>query len=331
MLLPNRAIFGLILAVCCILTIVSGTEASSAQQLQIDRQLFFTTVRIEAFINSGVLGGGGSTGTGFIVSEVYADNKNRTFLVTCAHVIHGMSGLKIVFVARSKDGGPDYAKFIELKIDDLPTAAFLHPDPAVDIAVIPITMPLQQLEKAGTSPFYRSLNYQNSQSASDAVLSALQNVIFIGYPRGIIDAKNLSPLARRGSTATPIDLDFNGQPFFMIDAAVFNGSSGSPVFAYDDGTIRGRDNATSFGTRAVFLGMISQAYFVVEKGAVKFTSQPTAESKRGAYTDSYGLNLGLVIKERTIFELLDMWHRANRVAAPIRLKDSAATVSSPAG
>jgi hypothetical protein len=35
---------------------------------------------------------------------------------------------------------------------------------------------------------------------------------------------------RRGMTATPPQLDYCGRPTFLIDASVFGGSSGSPVF-----------------------------------------------------------------------------------------------------
>jgi len=301
---------------------LSGAETAlkDGAQLQIDRQLFFTTTRIEAFL---VEGGRKSTGTGFIVRESYSENQQRLFLVTCAHVIHGMTGLNAAFVGCKSREEPDYSKSIVLTIDDLPTKAFLHPDPSVDVAIIPITLEIDKLEKKGTPPFLRSLTYNSSLSAANVQLSSLQNIVFIGYPRGIIDTKNLSPLARRGTTATPIDLDFNGFPFFVIDASVYNGSSGSPVFAYDDGTIRGKNNETGFGTRAIFLGIISQAYFYKQEGEIKFTSIPTAESKNATYTDSYGLNLGIVIKERVIFELIELFHRSKRLPMALREIESA--------
>ncbi|MFT3756084.1 MAG: hypothetical protein QM769_09065 [Pseudoxanthomonas sp.] len=61
-------------------------------------------------------------------------------------------------------------------------------------------------------------------------LDAAESVTFISYPNGVWDSKNLLPVARRGTTASPIEVDFEGTPRFLIDASVFGGSSGSPAF-----------------------------------------------------------------------------------------------------
>ena len=65
-------------------------------------------------------------------------------------------------------------------------------------------------------------------------LNALEDIIFVGYPEGIIDQLNIVPLFRKGSTATPYFLDFESLPVFLIDATALPGSSGSPVFLVDN-------------------------------------------------------------------------------------------------
>ena len=51
------------------------------------------------------------------------------------------------------------------------------------------------------------------------------------------DQVNLIPITRTGMTATPLQLDYDGRPSFLIDASVFPGSSGSPVFVYKSGKL----------------------------------------------------------------------------------------------
>ena len=56
----------------------------------------------------------------------------------------------------------------------------------------------------------------------------------------LIDEVNNKPVVRKGITATDIRLDYNGRKEFLIDAACFHGSSGSPVFLRKMGPIKRR-------------------------------------------------------------------------------------------
>lgn len=66
-------------------------------------------------------------------------------------------------------------------------------------------------------------------------IDAIEDVFFIGYPIGLYDTYYYLPILRKGITASPIKHDWLNQPRFLIDANVFPGSSGSPVFLYDKG------------------------------------------------------------------------------------------------
>src|SRR3954471_785314 len=68
-------------------------------------------------------------------------------------------------------------------------------------------------------------------------LSAVEEILMIGYPNGLWDAVNNYPLIRRGVTAShpAVDFDVNGVPTTVIDAACFPGSSGSPVVLHNAG------------------------------------------------------------------------------------------------
>jgi len=56
------------------------------------------------------------------------------------------------------------------------------------------------------------------------------DVWFIGYPENRFDTFHNLPILRRGYIASIPKVDFNAKKLFVIDAQVFPGSSGSPVF-----------------------------------------------------------------------------------------------------
>lgn len=85
-------------------------------------------------------------------------------------------------------------------------------------------------------------------------LSANENITFTGYPGGLYDEKNKISIIRQGITATPIWNNFKGEEVFLVDAGVFPGSGGSPVFIYNQGWIHSRTILhflTDFATEGV--------------------------------------------------------------------------------
>jgi len=71
----------------------------------------------------------------------------------------------------------------------------------------------------------------------------------VGYPVGIWDSANNMPVIRRGITATHPGKDYEGKSEFMIDAACFPGSSGSPVFLFNLGSYPQKAGGIVIGTR----------------------------------------------------------------------------------
>lgn len=87
-------------------------------------------------------------------------------------------------------------------------------------------------------------------------LSAIEDVTVIGYAAGIYGEGSMAPIARRGITATPVWSNFQNKPAFLIDAGVFPGASGSPVFLHNQGSYATPSGLT-VGSRVFFIGVLS--------------------------------------------------------------------------
>lgn len=223
-------------------------------------QLLFTTVPIWAETSAGV-----SSATAFIYNVPIPgqDNQSVPLLVTNHHVIAGARRIVIEFI-EGLNGEPMKDRRIRAEID---SSFPQHVDERLDLAALAIGPLLNQLQTQGRQVFFRSIGPElvpASEVLSD--LSALEDVVFIGYPSGLRDQKNSNPLIRRGITSTPVWNDFEGQPCFLIDAGVFPGSSGSPVFILNQGSYATREGLT-IGTRLLFLGVIAQTMTRVADGA----------------------------------------------------------------
>ena len=62
-------------------------------------------------------------------------------------------------------------------------------------------------------------------------VEAATDIIVVGYPRGFYDKVNLFPIVKSGIVASRWGAGFDGQPYFLIDAKLFPGSSGSVVLS----------------------------------------------------------------------------------------------------
>ena len=86
-------------------------------------------------------------------------------------------------------------------------------------------------------------------------LSAIENIVMVGYPNGLYDAKNNYPIFRTGKTASHPAVDYNGKKEALIDVSCIPGSSGSPVFILDEGWVKCKNGSLSQGDRVYFIGI----------------------------------------------------------------------------
>lgn len=264
-------------------------------------QLFFVTVWIETETPSHV-----GVGTGFMVRHRWADNKEELFLVSNKHVIRDAKKGRF-YLLRSDGTSPMLGQKYDVEIDDFEQAWFSHPDPEVDVAVLPMAGILRQAQSHQWKIYFKCVSREIIPSKSQLEdLDAIEEVVFVGYPSGIWDTKNFLPVARRGTTATPVSVDYGGRPIFLVDASVFPGSSGSPVFICNVGGYSHRGGLV-VRSRVLFLGIVSLVYFREDDGTLNFVDIPTAVVP--AIKTRQMIDLAIVFKAQTIFETIEAFLR----------------------
>jgi S1-C subfamily serine protease len=226
----------------------------------ISTQLLFSTAPLWVQRASGEQ----AFGTAFILSLPVpaSTDQQMPFLVTNAHVVADAQRAIVDLVEREGDA-PKRGGRLRVEIEGATVTAFT--DAPNDLAIVPIGGLLNELEQGGRPVFFRSVSADlipTEQALSD--LAAMEEVTFIGYPSGLYDEHNLSPIIRRGITATPAWNDFQGQRAFLIDAGVFPGSSGSPVFILNQGAYP-TPGGLVVGHRLLFMGVLTEAILRTEQ------------------------------------------------------------------
>jgi S1-C subfamily serine protease len=230
------------------------------------------------------------------------DKGTMTVLLTNKHVVKGATRATIYMSRQDNDGRPIFGNFNRWHLPDFHQSIVEHPDPAVDLVAFPIGAALMQMQQAGTIPFFRAFQLNDIPSQEQVQsLTAIEDVLMIGYPTGIWDEKNNLPIVRRGITATPYAVDYNGRAEFVIDAACFPGSSGSPIVIANQGSYAMNDGGISLGSRLHLLGLLWGGPQFTAEGRIIVKPVPT--SAMPVSLSQIPTNLGYCIKARMIRDL----------------------------
>lgn len=246
-------------------------------------------------------------GTVFAYSSRGFDRRDpqAAYLVTCRHVIEGGQRAHICFHRHAGPGENDIAvgNPIRVTVDALSEKWSFHPNEEVDIAVAPLSGIIPNVLSGGL-PYILPLDLGVVPTADElGKLDVIEEVLFVGYPAGYYDRLNLMPVTRQGITASPLQFDYNGRPEFLVDGAVYFGSSGGPVFLVRTGIfVENGQLHVGSGNKFMLLGVISEVLRTTFDGEVGFI-HPAATSEGIAVARL--LNLGVVLKAHLIEEAID--------------------------
>jgi hypothetical protein len=152
--------------------------------------------------------------------------------------------------------------------------------------------------------FFRSLGPSIVPSEAQLEqLSAVEDVLMIGYPNGLWDAVNNYPLIRRGITAShpAVDFDVNGVATTVVDVACFPGSSGSPVILHNHGIYGDKRGNTVTGSRTIFLGVLFSGPVIQADGKIVIRNIPTTLETIAQV--NLMMNLGYIVKSKELAAL----------------------------
>lgn len=241
--------------------------------------LIHTTVRIATASETAK-----GSGTGFFLSLCNDGRKNVPVIVTNKHVVEGSVEGEFRFtrgqVASPGEDlwEPDIGKFLDYHVSNFSQHWIMHPDPSVDLAVFPIAGLMEHAKASGQPVYYRAFTTPDiADEPFFEGLTAIEDVLMVGYPIGLFDTANNHPIVRRGLTATPPSARFEGRNEFMIDCACFPGSSGSPIVLYNQfGHFDKSQNSFMMGqTRIKLLGVLWGGPQYTSVGEVRAVPVPT--------------------------------------------------------
>ena len=108
----------------------------------------------------------------------------------------------------------------------------IHIVSEVDIAVVRISDVLNGImaDKDGSDLMAWEVVSQETLPGGENIgVEVADDVLIIGYPKGYYDEVNVFPIIKSGIIASKWGRGFRGEPYFLIDAKLFPGSSGSIV------------------------------------------------------------------------------------------------------
>ncbi|MGE8499376.1 MAG: S1 family peptidase [Pseudomonas sp.] len=261
-----------------------------------------------------------SVGTGYCYFFNFLNEQNGQMalvpaIVTNKHVVDGANLIKAVFqiikqgAVIKEDAHADEEEQQEFHFTNMEFGIVHHPDPKVDLCIILLGQMLSSVKQGyGIKNQFIDRSWHLDEEMKPQV-RPIEPIAMIGYPNGLWDEMNNRPIARRGQTASHALKHWNGERQFVIDAACFPGSSGSPVFLFEDGLFRSGGNAYTPGTRAKLIGTLWGGPVLTAEGKLVPRAIPTSFEEEGVEkipVMRLMMNLGFVVHADAIDDFIPL-------------------------
>ncbi|HEY1018925.1 MAG TPA: serine protease [Sediminibacterium sp.] len=163
-------------------------------------------------------------GTGFLVID--REKEEQLFVVTNKHVIasqkdviirfNSVAGVIFDFPVNLNDGTKDHWTG--------------HPNAEIDVSIIPIPADIIAKNKLQAEPIELGSECATKQFLIDKGIGEGEDIYVVGYPMSQVDSSNSFPIVRKGIISKIRHCTIQNNKDFTIDALVFPGNSGGPVF-----------------------------------------------------------------------------------------------------
>lgn len=252
-------------------------------------------------------------GTGFLISEISEDSSYRIYLITNQHTLPDTTARRSIFIRVSlKQEDSSRLVRIEIPIVDVNKHYFKYVQlnkQGKDIAIVDITDYWKRY-KLTNQPLDISY-FPTDIIVQNAGILPGERIYILGFPSSLYNEKNTYPILREGVVSTPPyeSYYFNATMVkksnfpeildgFLIDASVFEGSSGSLVFFWPHNTelpkgamlhfIPGETPKVDYRKMPHILGVLSKAL-----------SQRSGNQEK--------IDIGIVYSYRAILETLNQF------------------------
>lgn len=268
--------------------------------------LLFSTVQIKTTMQNGATG----VGTGFFFQIPAQAGRVMHLLMTNRHVVQGaICGQIRLHLAIGPDDFSPSGTDTTISLGE-PKATFeslwtSHPNAAVDLCALNFSGVLNQLASQGQTVFFQSFDESFILSQNQLEdLMAVEDVIMVGYPIGLSDDVHNLPIIRTGNTASHPGVDFRGNAEGVVDMACFPGSSGSPIFLYNQTMFYDKKmQVSTAGPRQAFLGVLFAGPQYDAEGTIVARAIPTASQSIAVPTTRVMIHLGYYIKASEVISL----------------------------
>ena len=152
--------------------------------------------------------------------------QHRVYLVTNRHVLAENELLYLRCNPAANAPARDYPLVLH---DQGRPVWFGHPDPAVDVGVVPIKIQKLRADGMQVAYFAEERDVATTEKLRSSGVSEGDHVYVLGFPMGMVGGLRNSVIVRGGVLARVRDVFVDPQAPFLVDAFVFPGNSGGPV------------------------------------------------------------------------------------------------------